>query len=91
MVFLHTFRGRGRGGKIVAVSYISQQMSITFCYLIVWTWESTKYIVFVVVPTINKPQKCLHGLRQSTPKSAVDARLKYNYISFKIYLTIINY
>ena len=88
MVFLHTFRGRG--GIIVAVSYIFQQMSITCCYLIVWTQGSTNYIVLVVVPAFNKPQKCLHGLRQSTPKSAVDARLR-TFIFPLIYLTVIYY
>ena len=69
MVFLHTFGGRG--GIIVAVSYIFHQMSIKFCYLLVWTRGSTNYIVFIVVPAFIKPQKCLHGLRQSAPKSAV--------------------
>ena len=56
LVFLHTFRGRG-GIIVVVLDIFCNKCLLCFVICIVQTWGSINYIVFVVVPTITKPQK----------------------------------
>jgi len=59
---MHTFRGRG--WHYCRCVLFFQQLSITFCYLYSLDMGKHKiYIVFVVVPTITKPQNGFNALR----------------------------